>query len=121
MIIRSFFFQSKVSAISAANQVLVPPLVAAHISSRSFVQTIVPIILRACAHPPARPPARVLPLVRGPPDVLIHQYEGVDRNRVWAIVEKDLPGLKQSIASLLPPLKQLERELSGEEEAPEGR
>ena len=47
--------------------------------------------------------------------------EGVDRNKVWAIVEKDLPSLKQSIASLLPPLEQLERELSGEEEAPEER
>jgi uncharacterized protein with HEPN domain len=52
---------------------------------------------------------------------LIHQYEGVDRNKVWDIVEKDLPGLKQSIADLLPPLEQLERELAGEEEAPERR
>jgi uncharacterized protein with HEPN domain len=54
-------------------------------------------------------------------DVLIHQYEGVDRNKVWAIVEKDLPNLKQSIADLLPPLEKLERELSGEEEGPEER
>ena len=59
--------------------------------------------------------------IAGLRDVLIHQYEGVDRNKVWAIVEKDLPGLKQSIASLLPPLEQLERELAGEEEAPEER
>lgn len=49
-------------------------------------------------------------------DVLIHQYEGIDLERVWAIVEKDLPPLKQAIAELLPPLDQLERELSGEEE-----
>jgi uncharacterized protein with HEPN domain len=59
--------------------------------------------------------------IAGLRDVLIHQYEEVDRNKVWAIVEKDLPGLKQSIASLLPPLEELERELAGEEEAPEGR
>lgn len=50
-------------------------------------------------------------------DVLIHQYEGTDPERVWAIVEKDLPPLKLAIADLLPPLDQLERELAGEEEA----
>jgi uncharacterized protein with HEPN domain len=59
--------------------------------------------------------------IAGLRDVLIDQYEGVDRNKVWAIVEKDLPGLKRSIASLLPPLEELERELAGEEEAPEER
>jgi uncharacterized protein with HEPN domain len=56
--------------------------------------------------------------IAGLRDVLIHQYEGVDRNKVWAIIEKELPCLKWSIASLLPPLEQLERELAGEEEAP---
>jgi uncharacterized protein with HEPN domain len=61
------------------------------------------------------------PEIPGLQDVFIHQYEGVDRNKVWAIVEKDLPGLKQSVADLLPPLEQLERELSGEEEAPQRR
>lgn len=49
-------------------------------------------------------------------DVLIHQYEGIDLERVWAIVENDLPPLKQAIVELLPPLDQLERELAGEEE-----
>lgn len=49
-------------------------------------------------------------------DVLIHQYEGIDLERVWAIVENDLPGLKLAIAEQLPPLDQLERELAGEEE-----
>ena len=49
-------------------------------------------------------------------DVLIHQYEGVDLERVWAIVEGDLPGLKRAIAALLPPLEQLECELTGEDE-----
>jgi uncharacterized protein with HEPN domain len=57
--------------------------------------------------------------IAGLRDVLIHQYEGVEIIKVWAIVEKDLPGLKQSIAGLLPPLERLERELAGEDEAPE--
>ncbi len=52
-------------------------------------------------------------------DVLIHQYEGIDLEREWAIVENDLPGLKRDTAELLPPLDQLERELAGEEEAEE--
>ncbi len=59
--------------------------------------------------------------IAGLRDVLIHQYEGVDLERVWAIVEKDLPGLKQSIAGLLPPLEQLEREIAGEDESSEGQ
>ncbi len=47
-------------------------------------------------------------------DVLIHQYEGVDLERVWIIVERDLPSLKAAIAGLLPPLDQLERELAND-------
>jgi uncharacterized protein with HEPN domain len=53
-------------------------------------------------------------------DVLIHQYEGVDLEKVWAIVEGELPGFREAIAALLPPLDQLERELAGEDETPEG-
>lgn len=53
--------------------------------------------------------------VAGLRDMLIHQYEGVDLNKVWAIVEGDLPGLKKSITAMLPPLEQLERELAGED------
>ncbi len=53
--------------------------------------------------------------VAGLRDMLIHQYEGVDLNKVWAIVEGDLPGLKKSITVMLPPLEQLERELAGED------
>ena len=49
-------------------------------------------------------------------DVLIHQYEGVDLVRVWAIVEHDLPRLRSSIAALLPPLNQLEKELAGDDD-----
>jgi uncharacterized protein with HEPN domain len=48
-------------------------------------------------------------------DVLIHQYEGVDLERVWGIVTKELPPLKQAIVAVLPPLDQLERELAGED------
>jgi uncharacterized protein with HEPN domain len=57
--------------------------------------------------------------IAGLRDVLIHQYEGANLQQVWNIVEKDLPGLKNSIKGLLPPLEQLERELAGEEDAPE--
>lgn len=57
--------------------------------------------------------------IAGLRDVLIHKYEGVNLEQVWNIVEKDLPGLKKSIEVLLPPLEQLERELAGEEDAPE--
>jgi uncharacterized protein with HEPN domain len=47
-------------------------------------------------------------------DVLIHQYEGVELGKVWAVVERNLPQLKQAIKEILPPLEQLERELAGE-------
>ena len=52
-------------------------------------------------------------------DVLIHQYEGVDLEGVWAVLEKELPLLRGAIAAMLPPLEQLERELGGEDEPPE--
>jgi uncharacterized protein with HEPN domain len=54
-------------------------------------------------------------------DVLIHQYNSVDLERVWAIVEGELPGLREAIAALLPPLDQLERELAGEDETSENK
>lgn len=54
-------------------------------------------------------------------DVLIHQYESVDLERVWAMVEGELPGLGEAIAALLPPLDQLERELAGEDETSENK
>jgi uncharacterized protein with HEPN domain len=34
-------------------------------------------------------------------DVLIHQYDGVDPNEVWVIIEEELPRLKQAILFLL--------------------
>jgi len=33
---------------------------------------------------------------------------------VWRVVETELPGLTAAIAAMLPPLDQLEREISGE-------
>ena len=54
-------------------------------------------------------------------DVLIHQYASVDLERVWAIVEGELRGLREAIAALLPPLDQLERELAGEDETSEDK
>lgn len=54
----------------------------------------------------------------GSRSVLLTQDEGIDPERVWAIVELDLPGLLEAIAALLPPLDQLERELAGEADVP---
>jgi uncharacterized protein with HEPN domain len=48
-------------------------------------------------------------------DVLIHQYEGVNVEEVWRIVENELPALKRTISTVLPPLDQLEREIAGED------
>jgi uncharacterized protein with HEPN domain len=49
-------------------------------------------------------------------DVLIHQYEGVNLEEVWRIIERNLPELKRTISSVLPPLDQLEREIAEEDE-----
>jgi hypothetical protein len=38
----------------------------------------------------------------------------VDLEKVWGIVERDLPSLRDAIAALLPPLDELEREIAGE-------
>ncbi|MEW6172329.1 MAG: HepT-like ribonuclease domain-containing protein [Bacillota bacterium] len=34
-------------------------------------------------------------------NVLVHDYLGVDLERVWKVIERDLPGLKRSIISML--------------------
>lgn len=47
-------------------------------------------------------------------NILIHQYEGVDLEKLWQIVEKELPPLKSALSAFLPPLSQLEAELAGE-------
>jgi uncharacterized protein with HEPN domain len=53
-------------------------------------------------------------------DVLIHQYEGVSIAEIWQIVEKNLERLRQAIKAILPPLDELEKQITGDEEAGEG-
>ena len=48
-------------------------------------------------------------------DVLIHQYEGVSVAEIWRIIERDLETLQKAIKAILPPLDELEKEISGEE------
>ena len=48
-------------------------------------------------------------------DILIHDYEGVNLNRVWEVVERDLAPVKAAIMAVLPPLDQLEKEIAGED------
>ncbi len=50
--------------------------------------------------------------IAGFPDVLIHDYLGVDMNAVWNVVERNLPELKSKISVIL---QQLEAE--GQERA----
>jgi len=47
-------------------------------------------------------------------DLLIHQYEGIDYEEVWRIVEREIPELFDSLSKILPPLDELEREINGE-------
>ena len=53
-------------------------------------------------------------LMAGFRDVFIHDYEGVDLERVWRIAKEDLPAVKTAITQFLPPLEQLEREIAEE-------
>ena len=54
-------------------------------------------------------------LMAGFRDVLIHCYEGVDLKQVWRIATRDLPPVRDAVAKILPPLEQLEKELSDDE------
>jgi uncharacterized protein with HEPN domain len=47
-------------------------------------------------------------------DVLIHQYEGVSLQEVWEVVERELGPIRDAMATILPPLDQLERDLNGD-------
>jgi uncharacterized protein with HEPN domain len=38
--------------------------------------------------------------IAGMRDVLIHQYEGVDLEKVWSVVEKELPNLRETLRKL---------------------
>jgi len=51
-------------------------------------------------------------LMAGFRDILIHDYEGVDLERVWHIAKEDLPAIKTAISHILPSLEQLEREIA---------
>lgn len=54
-------------------------------------------------------------LMAGFRDVLIHGYEGVDLKRVWKVATGDLPVVEEAMASIVPSLDELERELAGED------
>ena len=49
-------------------------------------------------------------------DILIHQYEGVSVAEVWQIINNNLDPLRFAIATILPPLDELEKELAGDNE-----
>jgi uncharacterized protein with HEPN domain len=55
-------------------------------------------------------------LMAGFRDVLIHAYEGVDRDRVWHIARVDLPKVKDAISKILPSLDELEKQLAEPED-----
>ncbi len=47
-------------------------------------------------------------------DVLVHEYETIDLDEMWRVIDDELSPLVASVRSLLPPLDQLEREIAGE-------
>jgi uncharacterized protein with HEPN domain len=49
-------------------------------------------------------------------DVLIHQYEGVSIDEIWQIIERNLEPLRKAITEILPPLEELERQISGDKD-----
>ncbi|MHC4752095.1 MAG: HepT-like ribonuclease domain-containing protein [Planctomycetota bacterium] len=47
-------------------------------------------------------------------NILIHDYESVSLEKIWQVVEKELPSVKSTLEKILPPLDQLEREINEE-------
>ncbi len=39
--------------------------------------------------------------INGMRNILVHHYFGINRDRIWAVVEHDLPGLKASVDAIL--------------------
>jgi uncharacterized protein with HEPN domain len=49
-------------------------------------------------------------------NILVHDYESVNLEKIWQVVEKELPSVKDTVKKMLPPLDQLEREINEEDE-----
>ena len=49
-------------------------------------------------------------------NILIHDYESVNLEKIWQVIEKELPSVKITLETILPPLDQLEREINEEDE-----
>ena len=47
-------------------------------------------------------------------NLLIHDYESVNLEKIWQVVEKELPSVKGALEKILPPFDQLEREINEE-------
>ena len=56
--------------------------------------------------------------IAGLRDVLIHDYEVVDLDQAWRVIDCDLPALKAAILEILPPLDRLEREIADSQNPP---
>ncbi len=39
--------------------------------------------------------------INGMRNILVHQYFGINRDRVWAVIEADLPNLKKGVDAIL--------------------
>ena len=47
-------------------------------------------------------------------NILVHDYESVNLEKIWQVVERELPSVKGALEKILPPLDQLEREINEE-------
>lgn len=48
-------------------------------------------------------------------NILIHDYESVNLEKIWQVIEKELPSVRGTLEKILPPLDQLEREINEED------
>ncbi|MBN2316422.1 MAG: DUF86 domain-containing protein [Sedimentisphaerales bacterium] len=49
-------------------------------------------------------------------NILIHDYESVNLEKIWQVIKKELPSVKDTLEKILPPLEQLEREINEEDQ-----